>query len=218
MAATSLQLTFLHFMVLAVTSSFSGKVGAVAATVAVSSSSFNRQNCAWCVCKEGLSDVVLQKTLDYACGVGADCNPVKPKGACFNPDTVRAHCSYAVNSYFQKKGEIGGTCDFGGTAAVVGSDPSYLGCVYPNIASASTTSNVPSNVPTGSTISPHTNTTSTTGTNPNVGPLVGVGGGFDTSGPGMNDESMAVIATQCSILCSMIISLMSFMLVFMRLD
>ncbi|KAL9254446.1 PLASMODESMATA CALLOSE-BINDING PROTEIN 3-like protein [Drosera capensis] len=203
MAATPLQLTFLHFMVLAVTSSFSCKVGAVAATVAVSSSKGKKYPRiilsrayfgedtddlrAWCVCKEGLSDVVLQKTLDYTCGAGADCNPIKPKGACFNPDTVRAHCSYAVNSYFQKKGEIGGTCDFGGTAAVVGSDPSYLGCVYPNIASASTTSNVP----TGATISPHTNTTSTTGTNPNVGPLVGVGGGFGTSGPGINDENKA---------------------------
>ncbi|KAK4782423.1 hypothetical protein SAY86_016525 [Trapa natans] len=78
----------------------------------------------WCVCKEGLSDAVLQKTLDYACGAGADCNPVKPNGICFQPNTVRAHCSYAANSYFQKKGQAAGSCDFAGTASFSTADPS----------------------------------------------------------------------------------------------
>ncbi|KAK4750450.1 hypothetical protein SAY87_003932 [Trapa incisa] len=71
----------------------------------------------WCTCKEGLSEAVLQKTLDYACGAGADCNPIKQNGVCFQPNTVRAHCSYAVNSYYQKKGQAAGSCDFAGTAA-----------------------------------------------------------------------------------------------------
>ena len=78
----------------------------------------------WCVCKDGLSDAVLQKTLDYACGAGADCGPIHQNGGCYNPNTVRAHCSYAVNSYFQKKGQAQGTCDFAGTASVATSDPS----------------------------------------------------------------------------------------------
>lgn len=78
----------------------------------------------WCVCKGGLSDAVLQKTLDYACGAGADCGPTKQNGACYAPNTVRAHCSYAVNSFFQKKGQAQGTCDFAGTAAISTSDPS----------------------------------------------------------------------------------------------
>jgi len=79
--------------------------------------------CTWCVCKE-MSDSVLQQTLDYACGAGADCGPVHQNGACFQPNTVRAHCNYAVNSYFQRKGQAQGTCDFKGTATVSASDPS----------------------------------------------------------------------------------------------
>ncbi|KAL0355323.1 UNVERIFIED_CONTAM: plasmodesmata callose-binding protein 3 [Sesamum radiatum] len=78
----------------------------------------------WCVCKEGLSDGALQKTLDYACGAGADCNPIHQSAPCFNPNTVRAHCSYAVNSYFQKYRQAPIACDFSGTASVVTSDPS----------------------------------------------------------------------------------------------
>lgn len=78
----------------------------------------------WCVCKEGLSEAMLQKTLDYACGAGADCGPIHQNGPCFNPNTVKSHCSYAVNSFFQKKGQSQGTCDFAGTAIVSASDPS----------------------------------------------------------------------------------------------
>ena len=80
----------------------------------------------WCVCRSDVSDSNLQKTLDYACGAGADCNPVHLIGVCYNPNTVRSHCSYAVNSYFQKKGQAQGTCDFASTATVVTSDPSEL--------------------------------------------------------------------------------------------
>lgn len=85
----------------------------------------------WCVCKSGISEKELQKTLDYACGAGADCNPTHSGGACFNPNTVQAHCSYAVNSYFQRKGQAQGTCDFSGTATVVTSDPSKSTKNYP---------------------------------------------------------------------------------------
>lgn len=77
----------------------------------------------WCICKDA-SDAILQKTLDYACGAGADCNPLHTNGPCFQPNTVRAHCSYAVNSFFQKKGQGQGTCDFAGTATAITSNPS----------------------------------------------------------------------------------------------
>lgn len=78
------------------------------------------------MCKDG-ADAILQKTLDYACGAGADCNPLHTNAPCYNPNTVRAHCSYAVNSYYQKKGQQALACDFAGTATVVTSDPSkYL--------------------------------------------------------------------------------------------
>ncbi|KAE8676941.1 PLASMODESMATA CALLOSE-BINDING PROTEIN 3 [Hibiscus syriacus] len=86
----------------------------------------------WCICKDGVGDAVLQKTLDYACGAGADCNPIHSNGPCFNPNTVRAHCNYAVNSYFQRKGQALGSCDFAGTAIVSPSDPSFAGCAFPS--------------------------------------------------------------------------------------
>uniref|UniRef100_A0A1J3JUN6 Plasmodesmata callose-binding protein 2 n=1 Tax=Noccaea caerulescens TaxID=107243 RepID=A0A1J3JUN6_NOCCA len=91
----------------------------------------------WCVCKTGLSDSVLQRTLDYACGNGADCNPTHAKGSCFNPDNVRAHCNYAVNSFFQKKGQVSESCNFTGTATLTTTDPSYSGCAFPSSASGS---------------------------------------------------------------------------------
>lgn len=78
----------------------------------------------WCTCKTGLSDQALQKTLDYACGAGADCTPILQNGACFQPNTVRDHCTYAANSYFQRKGQAAGTCDFSGTCSVTTTDPS----------------------------------------------------------------------------------------------
>nr|AFK43237.1 unknown [Lotus japonicus] len=84
----------------------------------------------WCVCKDG-NEASLQKALDYACGAGADCNPIKQTGPCYNPNTVRAHCNYAVNSYFQKKGQAPLACDFAGAATVSASDPSTTGCSYP---------------------------------------------------------------------------------------
>lgn len=69
----------------------------------------------------------LQDAMDYACGDGgADCTEIMPHGSCFYPDTVVAHASYAFNSYFQKSKRNGGTCNFGGTAMLVSSDPSKL--------------------------------------------------------------------------------------------
>lgn len=77
----------------------------------------------YCVCNSGLSDPVLQKNIDYACGNGADCSAIMQNGACFNPNTVKDHCNYAVNSYYQRKGQITGSCDFQGTATVTTTPP-----------------------------------------------------------------------------------------------
>ncbi|CAN6879888.1 unnamed protein product [Brassica oleracea] len=114
---------------------------------------------AWCVCREGLSEAMLQKTLDYACGAGADCGPIHQNGPCFNPNTVKSHCSYAVNSFFQKKGQSQGTCDFAGTATVSASDPSYTSCPFPASASGSGTT-------TPVTTTPSTRVPTTTNTRP----------------------------------------------------
>ncbi|KAJ8452272.1 hypothetical protein Cgig2_006077 [Carnegiea gigantea] len=135
----------------------------------------------WCVCKP-VSDDVLQKAIDYACGAGADCNPIRPNGQCYNPNSVRNHCSYAVNSYYQRKAAYGATCDFGGTAMLVNSNPSDGTCAYPASSSTAGTgtatpvTTVPTTTPTTPTTTPvtpvsgaGTSTGVPTGTNPATG-------------------------------------------------
>ncbi|CAN6477332.1 unnamed protein product [Victoria cruziana] len=102
----------------------------------------------WCVAKSNVDQKALQKSLDYACGAGADCRPILQSGACYNPDTVLAHASYAMNSYFQKSGQGQGACDFSGTATLTSTDPSYGSCVYPSSASGSTPTTTSSTNPT----------------------------------------------------------------------
>ncbi|KAG8388727.1 hypothetical protein BUALT_Bualt02G0155400 [Buddleja alternifolia] len=154
----------------------------------------------WCICK-GMNDAVLQKTLDYACGTGADCNPTHQNGPCFNPNTVRAHCNYAVNSYFQRNRQLPTACDFSGTATIITSDPSAAGCMYPATASGSATTTSP--------VSTTPITPGTTTTVPNGGtgsPLVttpsGVFGGANSglSPSGFNDMSAGEILLPTSIL------------------
>lgn len=66
----------------------------------------------------------MQKSIDYACGNGADCTGILQNGPCYNPNTIKDHCSYAVNSYYQKKAASGATCDFSGTATLSSNPPS----------------------------------------------------------------------------------------------
>ncbi|XP_075478976.1 PLASMODESMATA CALLOSE-BINDING PROTEIN 2-like [Primulina tabacum] len=140
----------------------------------------------WCVCKDGISNAELQKTLDYACGAGADCNPTHQNGPCFNPNTVKAHCSYAVNSYFQKNRQAPAACNFTGTATIVTSNPSSAaGCAYPATASSTPTSTTPV-----TTVSGMPTTTTTNGGSPLVMTPTGVLGGPNNGlGPsGINND------------------------------
>ncbi|KAL5072570.1 hypothetical protein RYX36_011554 [Vicia faba] len=66
----------------------------------------------------------LLDALNYACGAGADCDPIHPNGSCYNPNTVESHASYAFNSFYQKNKQASGTCDIAGSAHVVSIDPS----------------------------------------------------------------------------------------------
>ncbi|KAL8547148.1 hypothetical protein ACS0TY_006749 [Phlomoides rotata] len=142
----------------------------------------------WCVCKDGLGDGALQKTLDYACGAGADCNPIHQNGPCFNPNTVRAHCSYAVNSYFQKQKQVSTACDFSGTATVTTADPSSSSsCAYPATATSSTTTTTS---PGTTTSVPGTAGGSPVMTTPGSGVLGGSNNGLGPSG--FNDVSDGV--------------------------
>ncbi|XP_062226702.1 leucine-rich repeat extensin-like protein 5 isoform X2 [Phragmites australis] len=84
----------------------------------------------WCVAKPTVPDPIIQEAMDYACGSGAECGSIQPSGACYQPDTVLAHASFAFNSYWQQTRAAGGTCDFGGTATIVTRDPSYEKCKF----------------------------------------------------------------------------------------
>lgn len=80
----------------------------------------------WCVARSDASNQALQTALDYACGAGADCQPIHSDGLCYLPNTMQAHASYAFDSYFQRKGMAPGSCDFSGTATIAKTDPSLF--------------------------------------------------------------------------------------------
>ncbi|KAK8643437.1 hypothetical protein V6N13_012736 [Hibiscus sabdariffa] len=84
----------------------------------------------YCLCKDGESNVALQGALTYACATGADCSAILPNGACYNPNTVKDHCNYAVNSNFHNTG----SCDFGGVATISPNPPTNIAstCNYPS--------------------------------------------------------------------------------------
>ncbi|KAE9453945.1 hypothetical protein C3L33_14132, partial [Rhododendron williamsianum] len=53
-------------------------------------------------------------------------------GGCYQPNTKKDHCNYAVNSYFQRKNQINGSCDFTGSCTVTSTlTSSNTNCVYP---------------------------------------------------------------------------------------
>ncbi|KAJ1698388.1 hypothetical protein LUZ63_006900 [Rhynchospora breviuscula] len=87
----------------------------------------------WCVADPSAGKEKLQTALDFACGGGeADCTAIQPGAACYEPDTVEAHASYAFNSYYQKNGREQWTCDFGGAAYVVSQAPKIGKCTLPS--------------------------------------------------------------------------------------
>ncbi|KAM7464455.1 hypothetical protein LguiA_032576 [Lonicera macranthoides] len=99
----------------------------------------------YCICRDGLNDSVLQKNIDYACGAGADCTPILQNGACYNPNTVKDHCNFAVNSYYQRRSQAPGTCDFTATAIITQTVPNQSsGCVYPSSGGNDTSTPPPS--------------------------------------------------------------------------
>ncbi|XP_012075168.1 glucan endo-1,3-beta-glucosidase isoform X1 [Jatropha curcas] len=84
----------------------------------------------WCLPKTGADVEALQRNIDYVCGMGVDCGPIKSGGECFMPNTVRAHAAFAMNAYYQAMGKNDYDCDFEQTGAISSLDPSYGNCKY----------------------------------------------------------------------------------------
>ncbi|CAA6665811.1 unnamed protein product [Spirodela intermedia] len=85
----------------------------------------------WCVAKNNADDGPLQAALDWACGLGgADCRPIQQGGACFEPNDIQFHASYAFNDYYLRNGVSQQACDFGGTAALTSLNPSNTNCRF----------------------------------------------------------------------------------------
>ncbi|XP_059661231.1 glucan endo-1,3-beta-glucosidase 12-like [Cornus florida] len=85
----------------------------------------------WCIADEQTPDNELQVALDWACGKGgADCSKIQVNQACYFPNTVKDHASYAFNNYYQKFKHKGATCYFKGAAMTTELDPSHNSCRY----------------------------------------------------------------------------------------
>ncbi|KAG6384872.1 hypothetical protein SASPL_153691 [Salvia splendens] len=86
---------------------------------------------AWCVANPSVSLTAMQVALDYACGYGGtDCSAIQPNGACWEPNTVADHASYAFNDYYRKN-PVATSCVFGGAARITNTDPSHGSCRFP---------------------------------------------------------------------------------------
>ncbi|KAL2941752.1 Glucan endo-1 3-beta-glucosidase 1, partial [Bienertia sinuspersici] len=107
----------------------------------------------------------LQDALDYACGIGgADCSTIQDGGSCYNPISLQNHASYAFNSYYQKNPSPT-SCDFGGAAVLVNTNPSTGSCIFPSSATGTAAPDMPSSTtPTTDTPSSTMPTSSSPGT------------------------------------------------------
>ncbi|KAI3511942.1 hypothetical protein L1887_19103 [Cichorium endivia] len=84
----------------------------------------------WCVLKgqKSLDKHKLHESLVYACD-NADCSAFADGGSCgglSHPDKT----SYALNAYFQVSNQSKDSCDFGGLAVEVDTDPSKGNCTF----------------------------------------------------------------------------------------
>ncbi|WCJ19613.1 Glucan endo-1 3-beta-glucosidase [Euphorbia peplus] len=84
----------------------------------------------WCVAKAEATKEQLQGNIEYVCSQGVDCRPIQGGGACFDPNNLRAHASFLMNSYYQTHGSHDFNCDFSHTGFLTPSDPSHGTCRY----------------------------------------------------------------------------------------
>ncbi|KAK6127450.1 hypothetical protein DH2020_038799 [Rehmannia glutinosa] len=89
-------------------------------------------NQTYCTAKQGADAKMLQAALDWACGPGkVDCSPLLQGQACYEPDNVAAHSTYAFDTYYHQMGKTPGSCDFNGVATITTTNPSHGSCIFP---------------------------------------------------------------------------------------
>lgn len=54
----------------------------------------------WCVASQSATDDQLQAFIDFACGKIEACRYIQPGAVCYEPNTVRDHGSYILDSYW----------------------------------------------------------------------------------------------------------------------
>ncbi|KAL2319307.1 hypothetical protein Fmac_028276 [Flemingia macrophylla] len=69
--------------------------------------------------------------MSYACSQrNGTCDPIQPGNACFKPDSVVGHASYAFSAYWAQFRPLGGTCFFNGLATQTSKDPNISIEIY----------------------------------------------------------------------------------------
>ncbi|CAN1344987.1 Glucan endo-1,3-beta-glucosidase 8 [Linum perenne] len=84
----------------------------------------------WCVLNpDATKPVGLDDAMGYACASG-DCTSLKPGSPC-SKMSKNAQASYAFNNYYQINDQDVDACDFNGLAALVKTNASRDGCLFP---------------------------------------------------------------------------------------
>lgn len=111
------------------TLNLNGSTGSSATPVSANYTTFQRT---WCIAKQGVSEDVLQSSIDFSCGVGnVSCASIQANGTCFLPDTRYSHASWAMNMFYVNSINGASACNYQGAATQTTKDPSYGSCVYP---------------------------------------------------------------------------------------
>ncbi|XP_022777280.1 major pollen allergen Ole e 10-like isoform X1 [Durio zibethinus] len=96
-----------------------------------------KQGKTWCVAKPSSNDTALVSSINFACSqlgtLGFSCNLIQENGICYYPNTIINHASVVMNNYYQAFGRHIWDCDFGASALITVSDPSYGSCLYPSV-------------------------------------------------------------------------------------
>lgn len=88
-------------------------------------------NQTYCTAKDGADPKMVQAALDWACGPGkVNCSSILQGQACYDPDNVFAHATYAFDTYYHQMGKTSGSCDFNGVAAITTTNPSHGLCIF----------------------------------------------------------------------------------------